>query len=231
MYPADDSVRKDIALAFASDMAKVGVVVKLEGLTFDVIEKRQDRGATEFGYGTPYDPDIELYSLFHSKFATADDDAFTNYPAPATRAIDAALDARALDARRRGAQAGVRPLAAGARDRTRAGCGSCGCATSSRSPSASAASTRRSSRTRMASRAGRRGTWRTGRWGRRDEATRRTDRAPAGAAAVDPARGGRDDVRARRGLTVRPDRRLRRRRDAAQPGAASAEIDAAWGFD
>jgi peptide/nickel transport system substrate-binding protein len=93
MYPAADSVRKDVALAFASDMAKVGVQVDLEGLTFDVIEKRQDEGATEFGYGTPYDPDLELYSLFHSKFATADDDAFTNYPRTRNAEIDAALDA------------------------------------------------------------------------------------------------------------------------------------------
>jgi peptide/nickel transport system substrate-binding protein len=92
MYPADDSVRKDIALAVAADMAKVGVQVNLEGLTFDVITKRQDRGATEFGYGTPYDPDIELYSLLHSKFATGDDDAFTNYPRTTNRAIDAALE-------------------------------------------------------------------------------------------------------------------------------------------
>jgi peptide/nickel transport system substrate-binding protein len=66
--------------------------VKLEGLTFDVIEKRQDEGATEFGYGTPYDPDLELYSLLHSKFATGDDDAFTNYPRTNDPAIDRALD-------------------------------------------------------------------------------------------------------------------------------------------
>ena len=92
MYPANDSVRKDIALAFASQMKEVGVDVKLEGLTFDVIEKRQDRGATEFGYGTPYDPDIELYTLFHSKFAT-DDDPFTNYPRTRNADVDAALDA------------------------------------------------------------------------------------------------------------------------------------------
>ncbi|MDA0169087.1 ABC transporter substrate-binding protein [Solirubrobacter taibaiensis] len=92
MYPAADSVRKDIALGVASDLAKVGVEVKLEGLSFDVIAKRQDRGATEFGYGTPYDPDLELYSLLHSKFATGDDDAFTNYPRTRNRSIDAALD-------------------------------------------------------------------------------------------------------------------------------------------
>ncbi len=93
MYPPADSVRKDIALAFASQMKQVGVDVKLEGREFDVIEKRQDTGATEFGYGTPYDPDIELYTLFHSKFATADEDAFTNYPRTTNPAIDAALDA------------------------------------------------------------------------------------------------------------------------------------------
>ncbi len=93
MYPSNDSVRKDIALALTSQLKDVGVDVKLEGLAFDVIEKRQDEGATEFGYGTPYDPDIELYGLFHSKFATADKDAFTNYTRTRNPAIDAALDA------------------------------------------------------------------------------------------------------------------------------------------
>jgi len=97
MYPADDSVRKDIALAFVADMEKIGVDVRLQGLSFDVIQTRQDTGATEFGYGTPYDPDIELYTLFHSKFADEPGDvadtAFTNYPRTKSAAIDAALDA------------------------------------------------------------------------------------------------------------------------------------------
>ncbi|MEA2186671.1 MAG: peptide/nickel transport system substrate-binding protein [Solirubrobacteraceae bacterium] len=92
VYPSADSVRKDIALAFASDMKKIGVEVKLEGLSWDVIEKRQDSGAVEFGYGTPYDPDIELYTLFHSKFATGDEDFFTNFPKTRNAAIDATLD-------------------------------------------------------------------------------------------------------------------------------------------
>ena len=94
MYPSNDSVRKDIALAFTSQMKDVGVNVKLQGLTFDVIEKRQDSGATQFGYGTPYDPDIELYGLYHSKFATGDSDAFTNYTRTSDPKIDAALDAQ-----------------------------------------------------------------------------------------------------------------------------------------
>jgi peptide/nickel transport system substrate-binding protein len=93
MYPAGDSVRKDLALAFSSDMAKIGVDVRLEGLSFNVIKTIQDSGGTLFGYGTPYDPDIELYTLFDSKFASADGDAFTNYPRTQNKAIDASLDA------------------------------------------------------------------------------------------------------------------------------------------
>jgi peptide/nickel transport system substrate-binding protein len=92
MYPSNDSVRKDIALAFTAQMKAIGVDVNLEGLTFDVIEKRQDTGATEFGYGTPYDPDVELYTLFHSRFA-ADGDSFSNPTRTRNAAIDAALEA------------------------------------------------------------------------------------------------------------------------------------------
>jgi peptide/nickel transport system substrate-binding protein len=92
MYPSNDSVRKDIALAFTAQMKAVGVEVNLEGLAFDVIEKRQDTGATEFGYGTPYDPDVELYPLLHSRFA-ADGDPFSNPTRTRNAAIDAALDA------------------------------------------------------------------------------------------------------------------------------------------
>jgi peptide/nickel transport system substrate-binding protein len=97
MYPAGDSVRKDIALAFSSQMENIGVDVKLQGLSFDVIQTRQDSGATEFGYGVPYDPDIELYTLFASRFADEPGDvadtAFTNYPRTMNAKIDAALDA------------------------------------------------------------------------------------------------------------------------------------------
>jgi peptide/nickel transport system substrate-binding protein len=97
MYPAGDSVRKDIALAFTSQMEKIGVDVQLQGLSFDVIQTRQDKGATEFGYGVPYDPDLELYTLFHSKFANEPGDvadtAFTNYTRTKNPTIDSALDA------------------------------------------------------------------------------------------------------------------------------------------
>jgi len=90
-YNPTDSLRKAVALAFSSDMAKIGVDVKIEGLTFDVVKTRPDSGGTVFGYGTPYDPDIELYTLFHSKFAN-DEDPFTNYPRTKSAAVDTALD-------------------------------------------------------------------------------------------------------------------------------------------
>jgi len=97
MYPAGDSVRKDIALAFSSQMADIGVDVELQGLSFDVIQTRQDKGATEFGYGVPYDPDMELYTLYDSKFASEPGDvadtAFTNYPRMHNATVDAALAA------------------------------------------------------------------------------------------------------------------------------------------
>jgi peptide/nickel transport system substrate-binding protein len=91
MYNAADSVRKDLALAFAADMAKIGADVTPQGLSWDVIKKRQDEGATVFGYGIPYDPDLELYGLFHSKFAT-DADPYTNYPRTRDAKLDALLD-------------------------------------------------------------------------------------------------------------------------------------------
>ncbi|MEA2139183.1 MAG: peptide/nickel transport system substrate-binding protein [Solirubrobacteraceae bacterium] len=97
MYPAGDSVRKDIALAFSSQMADIGVDVRLQGLSFDVIQTRQDTGATEFGYGVPYDPDMELYTLYDSRFAdepgAVADTAFTNYPRMHSAKVDAALQA------------------------------------------------------------------------------------------------------------------------------------------
>ena len=132
MYPASDSVRKDIALAFSSQMQEIGVDVRLQGLSFDVIQTRQDKGATEFGYGVPYDPDLELYTLFDSRFASdgVADTAFTNYPRCEERRGRRSARGRALEARSQRAPADF----AGSRRRsptTRAGCGSCACATSS----------------------------------------------------------------------------------------------------
>ncbi|WP_030452803.1 ABC transporter substrate-binding protein [Herbidospora cretacea] len=69
MYPAGDSLRKDLALAVASDVKKVGLDVRLAGLDWDAIEPRMGRDALVMGYGTPFDPDYTNYELFHSDFA------------------------------------------------------------------------------------------------------------------------------------------------------------------
>ncbi|MFI9551831.1 ABC transporter substrate-binding protein [Nonomuraea endophytica] len=69
MYPAGDSLRKELALAAASDAKKAGIEVKLAGLDWDAIEPRMAQDALMMGYGSPYDPDYINYDLFHSSQA------------------------------------------------------------------------------------------------------------------------------------------------------------------
>ncbi|WP_422733187.1 ABC transporter substrate-binding protein [Micromonospora sp. WMMD558] len=69
MYPASDSLRKELALAVTADAKKVGVKVTPEGLTWDAITPRMKTDALMMGYGTPYDPDFVSYKLFSSAFA------------------------------------------------------------------------------------------------------------------------------------------------------------------
>ena len=64
MYPASDSLRKELALSVASYAKAVGVDVKPEGLTWDAIEPRMKNDALIMGWGTPYDPDFITYKLF-----------------------------------------------------------------------------------------------------------------------------------------------------------------------
>jgi len=91
MYPAADSVRRDIALAIRSDLAKIDVEVEIEGLGWDAILDRFGKAGNVFGWGQPYDPALELTQLFHSRYA--DDDApFTNPARIRNAEIDRALD-------------------------------------------------------------------------------------------------------------------------------------------
>ncbi|MFD6661863.1 ABC transporter substrate-binding protein [Micromonospora chalcea] len=69
MYPATDSLRKELALAVTADAKKVGITVTPEGLTWDAITPRMGNDALIMGYGTPYDPDFVSYKLFSSAFA------------------------------------------------------------------------------------------------------------------------------------------------------------------
>jgi peptide/nickel transport system substrate-binding protein len=69
MYPAADSLRKELALAVTADAKKAGIEVKPEGLTWDAIEPRMKDDALIMGWGTPYDPDFVSYKLFGGQFA------------------------------------------------------------------------------------------------------------------------------------------------------------------
>ncbi|WP_240638543.1 ABC transporter substrate-binding protein [Micromonospora aurantiaca] len=69
MYPATDSLRKELALAVTADAKKVGITVTPQGLTWDAITPRMKSDALIMGYGTPYDPDFVSYKLFGSAFA------------------------------------------------------------------------------------------------------------------------------------------------------------------
>ncbi|GII92428.1 ABC transporter substrate-binding protein [Sinosporangium siamense] len=69
MYPAGDSLRKELALAAASDARKIGLDVEPAGLDWDAIEPRMAKDALMMGWGSAYDPDYINYELFHSAYA------------------------------------------------------------------------------------------------------------------------------------------------------------------
>ncbi|MEV6692050.1 ABC transporter substrate-binding protein [Micromonospora sp. NPDC051196] len=105
MYPAADSLRKELALAVTADAKKVGIAITPEGLTWDAITPRMASDALIMGYGTPYDPDFVSYKLFHSDFAGQ---GFFNPGSYASQVTDQALRdgrAEADPARRKAAYA------------------------------------------------------------------------------------------------------------------------------
>ncbi|MFG2060890.1 ABC transporter substrate-binding protein [Micromonospora sp. NPDC048871] len=105
MYPAADSLRKELALAVTADAKKIGIAITPEGLTWDAITPRMGSDALIMGYGTPYDPDFVSYKLFHSDFAGQ---GFFNPGSYASEATDRALRegrAEADPARRKAAYA------------------------------------------------------------------------------------------------------------------------------
>lgn len=95
MYFADDALRRDVAQAFASDMAQVGVEVRLEGVDRpQAVAGMRDKAFVLGGGDMPYDPDPQVYRVLHSTFAPYDeDDAYSNPSMYADAEVDALLDA------------------------------------------------------------------------------------------------------------------------------------------
>ena len=60
MYPATDSLRKELALAVTADAKKVGIEVKPEGLTWDAIDPADEDRRADHGLGHPVRPGLRL---------------------------------------------------------------------------------------------------------------------------------------------------------------------------
>lgn len=97
LYPAPDVLRKELALATASDIAKLGVDAPVEATTFEVMLARQKEAASIWGGGDPYDPDTAAYTLLHSRYAGQA--GYVNMTLYRNSTVDTALDTgrRALD--------------------------------------------------------------------------------------------------------------------------------------
>ncbi|MCC2316719.1 ABC transporter substrate-binding protein [Cellulomonas chengniuliangii] len=95
MYFAEDTLRRDVAQAFASDMAPLGIDVALEGVDRRHAVTAMDEKAFVLGGGDmPYDPDAQAYRQLHSDFAVFDeDDAYSNPSGYADPDVDRLLDA------------------------------------------------------------------------------------------------------------------------------------------
>lgn len=103
MYSASDTVRRDLAQAFASDARAIGVDVRLEGLGWDAIDPRMGTDAVVLGGGNPFDTAFKSWLLLHSSNAA---DGYNNPGSYRNAEVDAALDAaqRAPDRASRAAE-------------------------------------------------------------------------------------------------------------------------------
>ncbi|TFV44628.1 ABC transporter substrate-binding protein [Blastococcus sp. TF02A_35] len=105
MYFPEETLRRDLAQAFASDALAVGVEVDLEAVDRPQFRPRIPVDAGLLGGGdVPYDPDTQLYNGLHSVYTREGvGGPFDNPSDHVDPAVDAALDAgrRSLDPQER----------------------------------------------------------------------------------------------------------------------------------
>ncbi|MBM7573556.1 ABC transporter substrate-binding protein [Aquibacillus albus] len=70
LYPASDVTRQSLAIALADMIKPLGILIQVEGKSWDEIEKRMYSDAVLFGWGS-HDP-LEMYNLYSSKNAGID---------------------------------------------------------------------------------------------------------------------------------------------------------------
>ncbi|GGC57139.1 hypothetical protein GCM10011410_07120 [Hoyosella rhizosphaerae] len=108
MYNSVDTVRRDLAQAFASDALAIGVEVNLEALSWDRITPRIEQDAILLGGGDePFDPDTQGYKTLHSQYLDSGvGSVFDNASRHANPSIDEALDVarRSIDEQERAEQ-------------------------------------------------------------------------------------------------------------------------------
>ncbi|MGQ9705001.1 MAG: ABC transporter substrate-binding protein [Actinomycetota bacterium] len=66
LYPSSDQTRQSLALAAADMVKKVGIEMKVEGKSWEDIERLMHSNAVLFGWGS-HTP-MEMYNLYHSKY-------------------------------------------------------------------------------------------------------------------------------------------------------------------
>lgn len=107
MYFPEDTLRRDLSQAFASDAEKLGVRVNIEAVDRSTFPNQLPRKAGLLGGGDlPFDPDPQVYSTLHSKFAEPEvGSLYDNASGYRNPAVDTALDAarRVLDPQARAA--------------------------------------------------------------------------------------------------------------------------------
>ncbi|WP_404288597.1 ABC transporter substrate-binding protein [Glutamicibacter arilaitensis] len=69
LYNPGDTLRRDLSLAVAAQLAKIGITVDVQAATFDEAEPRSAQDAIMLGGGDdPYDVDTQLYKMLHSSY-------------------------------------------------------------------------------------------------------------------------------------------------------------------
>jgi peptide/nickel transport system substrate-binding protein len=70
LYPSSDVTRQSLAIAVADMLKPLGIQIKVEGKSWDDIEKMMHSSAVLFGWGS-HDP-LEMYNVYSSKFMGMD---------------------------------------------------------------------------------------------------------------------------------------------------------------
>lgn len=88
VYPASDQTRQSLALAAADQIKACGIEVKVEGKSWEDIEKVMHSEAVLFGWGA-HDP-LEMYNIYHSSLAGVD---FLNPNFYSNKTVDSYMEA------------------------------------------------------------------------------------------------------------------------------------------